>query len=66
MEDKRDLIDTEDQEPIVVITDEEGNETYYLEEMVIPVNNKNFAILTQILKTTARREEAEDNHHRPH
>ena len=39
MEDKRDLIDTEDQEPIVVITDEEGNETYYLEEMVIPSKN---------------------------
>ena len=63
MEDKRDLIDTEDQEPIVVITDEEGNETYYLEEMVIPVNNKNFAILTQIPEdeNSEDEEEAEDN-----
>lgn len=62
MEDKRDLIDTEDQEPIVVITDEEGNETYYLEEMVIPVNNKNFAILTQIPEdeNSEDEEEAED------
>ena len=27
------LLETEDQEAVVVITDEEGNETYYLEEM---------------------------------
>lgn len=42
------LLETEDQEAVVVITDEEGNETYYLEEMVIPMDQKNFALLTQI------------------
>ncbi|MGP2526605.1 DUF1292 domain-containing protein [Acidaminococcus sp. LBK-2] len=42
------LLETEDQEAVVVITDAEGNETYYLEEMVIPMDQKNFALLTQI------------------
>lgn len=42
------LLETEDQEAVVVITDEKGNETYYLEEMVIPMDSKNFALLTQI------------------
>ena len=32
------LLETEDQEAVVVITDEKGNETYYLEEMVIPMD----------------------------
>ena len=45
---EKDLLQTEDQEAVVVITDEEGNESYYLEEMVIPMDNKNFALLTQI------------------
>lgn len=42
------LLATEDQEAVVVITDEKGNETYYLEEMVISMDKKNFALLTQI------------------
>ncbi|MCD8199245.1 MAG: DUF1292 domain-containing protein [Phascolarctobacterium sp.] len=33
---------------IVVISDEEGNESYFFEEMVIPVGNKNYAILSCI------------------
>ncbi|MCD8174616.1 MAG: DUF1292 domain-containing protein [Phascolarctobacterium sp.] len=33
---------------IVVITDEEGNESYFLEEMVIPLGSKNYAILSCI------------------
>lgn len=37
-----------EEEQIVVITDEEGNEMYFREEMVIPVGKKNFAILAQI------------------
>ncbi|WP_416181823.1 DUF1292 domain-containing protein [Acidaminococcus timonensis] len=45
---EKDLLQTEDQEAVVVITDEKGNESYYLEEMVIPMDNKNFALLTQI------------------
>lgn len=38
----------EEQENIVVLTDENGNESYFVEEMVIPVGDKNFAILVGI------------------
>lgn len=56
------LLETEDQEAVVVITDEEGNETYYLEEMVIPMDNKNFALLTQIPEDDdTDPDDAEDN-----
>ena len=37
-----------DEDPIVVITDEEGNEFYYREDMVIPVGDKSFAILVPL------------------
>lgn len=37
-----------EEEQIVVITDDEGNELYFREEMVVPVGKKNFAILAQI------------------
>ena len=33
---------------VVVLTDEQGNESYFMEEMVIPYNGKNFAILVGI------------------
>jgi uncharacterized protein YrzB (UPF0473 family) len=36
------------EEPIVVMTDEEGNEYYYREEVIIPVGEKRFAILVPI------------------
>lgn len=59
---EKDLLQTEDQEAVVVITDEEGNESYYLEEMVIPMDNKNFALLTQIPEEdNTDPDEAEDN-----
>ena len=59
---EKDLLQTEDQEAVVVITDEEGNESYYLEEMVIPMGNKNFALLTQIPEEDEPDpDEAEDN-----
>lgn len=59
---EKDLLQTEDQEAVVVITDEEGNESYYLEEMVIPMDNKNFALLTQIPEDDdTDPDEAEDN-----
>lgn len=32
-------------EPVVVMTDEEGNEYYYREDMIVPVGDKRFAIL---------------------
>lgn len=37
-----------DEEEIVVITDEDGNEMYFREEMVLPVGEKNFAVLSAI------------------
>ena len=42
------MADEEMLDNVVVITDEEGNEFYYVEEMVIPVGDKNFAILVGI------------------
>ena len=47
---KNDFMDTEDQEAVIMVTDEAGNESYYLEEMVIPMDNKNFAMLTELGK----------------
>ncbi|MCH3951140.1 MAG: DUF1292 domain-containing protein [Acidaminococcus sp.] len=55
---EKDMMDTQDQEELVIITDEAGNETYYTEEMVIPVDNKNFALL---VKAQADDEAAEDD-----
>jgi len=37
-----------DDEPVVVMTDEEGNEYYYREDMIVPVGDKQFAILVPI------------------
>ena len=55
------LLETEDQEAVVVIIDEKGNETYYLEEMVIPMDSKNFALLTQIPENDDTDPDDEDN-----
>lgn len=41
---KEDLEDLEE-DLVVVMTDEEGNEFYYREEMIIPVGDKKYAIL---------------------
>ena len=38
----------EDMEDIVVMTDAEGNETYYFEEMVFPVGKDTFAVLVKL------------------
>ncbi|MDF2502244.1 MAG: hypothetical protein K0Q77_2958 [Anaerosporomusa subterranea] len=45
---EKDDLDGMEEDAIVVITDEEGNEFYYREEMVIPVGDKNFAILVPL------------------
>lgn len=37
-----------DEEMVVVMTDEDGNEFYYREEMIIPVGEKKFALLIGI------------------
>ena len=47
MKKEKDLPEAEDIENTVVVTDDEGNETYYREEMVIPLGTKNFAILAE-------------------
>jgi len=60
MKEEKDLPQAEDQEPIVVITDEKGQETYYREEMVIPMGQKNFALLVEIT-TQDEAEETEDD-----
>ena len=44
---KDDLADIEE-ELVVVMTDEEGNEYYYREDMIIPVGEKRFAILVPL------------------
>lgn len=35
-------------ELVVVVTDEDGNEFYYREEMILPVDGKKFAILVPL------------------
>ncbi|MCE5285421.1 MAG: DUF1292 domain-containing protein [Pelosinus sp.] len=37
-----------DEDLVVVMTDEEGNEYYYREEMIIPVGEKKYAILVAL------------------
>ncbi|HIU64748.1 MAG TPA: DUF1292 domain-containing protein [Candidatus Avacidaminococcus intestinavium] len=49
----------EDDEQIVVMTDEEGNEYYYREEMIIPCDDKNFALLVAIDGCDCEDEECE-------
>ena len=46
--DDKELEMLEDDEQIVVMSDDEGNEFYYREEMVIPLGDKNFALLVAI------------------
>lgn len=45
---EKDNLDEMDEDLIVVMTDEEGNEYYYREELIIPVEEKRFAILVPI------------------
>jgi uncharacterized protein YrzB (UPF0473 family) len=58
---EKDMMNTQDQEELVVITDEAGNETYYTEEMVIPVDNKNFALLVKAQTDEAADDENDDD-----
>ena len=47
--------DIQDEDVMVVMTDEEGNEYYYQEEMIIPVGDQKYALLVGI-------HEDEDDH----
>ena len=49
-----------DEEEIVVITDEDGNEMYFREEMVIPVGEKSFAVLSALDADDCGDEEDDD------
>lgn len=44
---EKDMDDMEE-ELVVVMTDEEGNEYYYREDMIVPVGDKRFAILVPL------------------
>ena len=45
---EKDSNDEIEEELVVVMTDEEGNEFYYREDMIIPVKDKKYAILVPI------------------
>jgi hypothetical protein len=47
MADEKDLT-VDEEEMVVVMTDEEGNEFYYREEMIIPVGDEKYALLVGI------------------
>ena len=57
--DDKELEMLEDDEQIVVMSDDEGNEFYYREEMVIPLGDKNFALLVAIDECGCEDEECE-------
>lgn len=47
--DERDMMDEDmDEDMVVVMTDEDGNEFYYREEMIIPLEDKRYAILVPV------------------
>lgn len=48
MADKENELMDENEEMVVVMTDEDGNEFYYREEMIIPVGDQKFALLIGI------------------
>jgi len=48
MADKENDVIDENEELVVVMTDEEGNEFYYREELIIPVGDQKFALLVGI------------------
>ena len=48
---------------VVVLTDDQGNEGYFMEEMIIPYNGKNFAVLVAIDEDCCEDEECECHHH---
>lgn len=47
MSEEKEFEDVEEQEQIVEIIDNEGNKTYFIEEMLLPVGDKTFSILVE-------------------
>lgn len=57
MADKENEIMDDNEDLLVVMTDEDGNEFYYREELIIPVGDQKFALLVGV------NEDDEDHHH---
>ena len=57
------MAEEEIQDSIVVLTDDEGNESYFIEEMVLPVGDKQFAILVGINEDCCEDEECHCHDH---
>lgn len=57
-EEEKEMMEDETDEVIIVMTDEDGNESYYCEEMIIPVGEDKFALLVPALSD----DEAEEEH----
>ena len=56
--DKEEII-LDENDVVIEMTDGEGNSYYYVEEMIIPVNGENFALLVAV---EPGEEESEHNH----
>jgi len=56
---EKDDLEELDDELVVVMTDEEGNEYYYREEMIVPVGDKQYAILIPIDEDQCEDEDCE-------
>lgn len=61
--DDKELEMMEDEEQIVVMTDDEGNEYYYREEMIIPLDGKNFSMLVAVDDCDCEDEECSCHEH---
>lgn len=48
MADQENEVSSDNEEMVVVMTDEDGNEFYYREELIIPVGDDKFALLVGI------------------
>ena len=56
---EKDDLEEMDDDLVVVMTDEEGNEYYYREEMIVPVGEKQYAILIPIDEDQCEDEDCE-------
>ena len=56
---EKDDLEEMDDDLVVVMTDEEGNEYYYREEMIVPVGDKQYAILIPIDEDQCEDEDCE-------
>lgn len=62
MADEKDLT-VDEEEMVVVMTDEEGNEFYYREEMIIPVGDEKYALLVGIHDHDDEQEQEHEHEH---